>query len=63
MDDKRSGFLVARGDCEAMAEKILLLLENSALRTQFGEAGRQIAEQKFDLRKNVGEVLQLYEIA
>lgn len=63
VDDERSGFLVARGDSEAMAEKILLLLRSSALRTEFGKAGRQIAEQKFDLRKNVEEVLQLYEIA
>jgi glycosyltransferase involved in cell wall biosynthesis len=63
VDDERSGFLVARGDREAMAEKILLLLKSPALRMQFGEAGRQIAEQKFDLRKNVEEVLQLYESA
>ncbi len=62
VEDGQSGFLVSRGDAAAMAEKILLLLRDPALRERMGRAGRLAAEAKFDLRKNVAEVLKLYGI-
>lgn len=57
-----TGFLVPRCDSAALAEKILLLLEDRDLRERLGQAGRRLAEEKFDLRKNVNELLQLYGI-
>ncbi|HLY60749.1 MAG TPA: glycosyltransferase family 4 protein [Terriglobia bacterium] len=60
--DGESGFLTARGDTTAMAEKILLLLEDPGLREQMGRAGRLAVETKFDLKKNVAELLRMYEI-
>ena len=62
VEDGQSGFLVNRGDTAAMAEKILLLLRDPALRDRMGRAGRLAAEAKFGLRKNVAEVLKLYGI-
>jgi glycosyltransferase involved in cell wall biosynthesis len=57
-----TGFLVPRGDPAALAEKISLLLEDRDLRERLGQAGRRSAEEKFDLRKNVKELLQLYGV-
>jgi glycosyltransferase involved in cell wall biosynthesis len=58
----QTGFLVPRGDAAALAEKILLLLEDRDLRERLGQAGRRLAEEKFDLRKNVTELVQLYGV-
>jgi glycosyltransferase involved in cell wall biosynthesis len=56
----RSGLLVPRGDVSAIASGILSLLPDAALRESMGEAGRAIAKGKFDLARNVGELLRLY---
>jgi glycosyltransferase involved in cell wall biosynthesis len=58
----QTGFLVPRGDAAALAENILLLLEDRDLRQRLGQAGRSLAEEKFDLRKNVRELMQLYGV-
>jgi glycosyltransferase involved in cell wall biosynthesis len=63
VDEGMSGFLVSRGDSDAMADRISLLLQDPSLRARFGAAGRQRAEEKFDLRKNVQEILRLYGIS
>ena len=57
-----TGFLVDRGDCEAMAEKILTLLGDPGLRQTMGCAGRRKAEILFDLKKNVAQLVSLYGI-
>jgi glycosyltransferase involved in cell wall biosynthesis len=63
VEDGRTGFLVERGDSKAMAEKLLLLLDDARLRRDMGERGRLAAESLFDVRKNVSQVLQLYGIS
>jgi len=63
VEDGRTGFLVERGDSKAMAEKLLVLLDDARLRRDMGERGRLAAEALFDVRKNVAQVLQLYGIA
>jgi glycosyltransferase involved in cell wall biosynthesis len=62
IEDGATGFLVARGDTKAMAEKILLLLGDRALRTQMGRTGCQTANTKFNLQQNVAQLLKLYGI-
>lgn len=62
VEDGKTGFLVERGDSEAMAERILQLLANPELRERMGRAGRQAAEAKFDHRQKVAEVVRLYGI-
>ena len=61
--DGETGFLVERGDVAAMAERMLHLLTNSTLRTRMGSKGREAVEAKFDHRKNVSKVLELYGVA
>jgi glycosyltransferase involved in cell wall biosynthesis len=55
-----SGFLVDRGDTEAMADRILFLLRDTHERNRMGRVGRGIVESRFDMRKNVTQVVQLY---
>jgi glycosyltransferase involved in cell wall biosynthesis len=63
IDDGHSGFLVDRGDVRGIAAKLLLLLADDAVAKRMGQAGHELARQKFQLRENVAEVLKLYEIS
>ena len=60
VEDEVSGFLVRKGDPNALAEKLLLLLNAPDLRSRMGSAGESICRKKFDLRENVREVVDLY---
>src|SRR5256886_9318007 len=48
-----SGFLVNRGDTEAMSKRVLQLLNDDDARGRMGKLGREIVQAKFDLRTNV----------
>jgi glycosyltransferase involved in cell wall biosynthesis len=48
VEDGVNGFLVPVGDAAALAEKIELLLDQPALRRQFGAASREKAVREFD---------------
>ena len=60
--DGETGFLVARRDVKALAEKFVLLARDRALRERLGEAGRQRAAAEFDVHKNVGKLMELYRL-
>lgn len=49
VDDGASGFLVAPGDVNALAEKMSLLLDDADLRNRFGVAGRAKVESEFNI--------------
>ena len=49
IDHGKTGYLVPVGDRSAVAQYLGKLLRNAGLRRQFGEAGRQLVEQKFSL--------------
>jgi len=61
--DGVTGHLVTRGDASAMSERILELLDDSELRRRMGAAGRAIVSAKFDLQKNVTQLIDSYGIA
>jgi len=63
IEDGTTGFLVPPGDPAILAQKMQLLLEDGDLRKRMGLAGRKSAERKFDLKKNVKDVLVLYGLA
>ena len=63
VENGRTGFLVNRGDVQAMAERILALAVNPELRERMGRAGREAARAKFDLQRNVEQVVKLYGVA
>jgi glycosyltransferase involved in cell wall biosynthesis len=60
VQDGETGFLVPRGDVAQIASRILNLLADRDLRTRLGEAGRRVASERFDLKTNVIQLLQLY---
>jgi glycosyltransferase involved in cell wall biosynthesis len=62
IEDGRTGFLVDRGDVAAIAEAVLRLLGDPDLRLRFGANGYQGVEEKFNHRKNVAALIDLYGI-
>ena len=62
VDDGASGFLVPRGDCVAAAERLDRLAGDSNLLHQLGDTGRAVVNEKFDLRRNVAQLLDVYGI-
>ena len=62
VDDGVSGFLIERGDHVAAAAKLDRLANDSALRRTMGHAGREIVNQRFDLKRNVAQLLDVYGI-
>jgi len=55
-----TGFLVESNDDEALAEKIVLLLENQAAAKRLGETGAKIVAEKFSLAAQLKNVSALY---
>src|SRR5258708_2660175 len=58
--DGASGYLVERGDAEAAGTRVLELLSDPNLRASMGQIGRQTVSDKFDLRKNVAQLMRAY---
>ncbi len=58
-----TGHLVERGDTKAMSASLLKLLDDPSLRSRMGEAGRETVSAKFDLRKNVAQLISSYGIS
>jgi glycosyltransferase involved in cell wall biosynthesis len=60
VDSGTDGFLVAPGSAAALADRIAQLLTSPELCRRFAAAGRAKAERRFDLRRNVGELLDVF---
>jgi glycosyltransferase involved in cell wall biosynthesis len=58
--DGGNGFLVAPRAPAEIAERLVQLLEDSALRARMGAAGRLAAERKFDLERNLDSLMGAY---
>ena len=58
--DGESGFLVAPRAPAEIAERLVQLLQDSALRARMGAAGRLAAERKFDLSANLDTLMRAY---
>jgi glycosyltransferase involved in cell wall biosynthesis len=56
-----SGFLVPVKDSAALASKIKLLLEDSALAARLGGRGRSLAEERFDVEKVIERLRGFYD--
>ncbi|HBB87850.1 MAG TPA: hypothetical protein DC047_09565 [Blastocatellia bacterium] len=61
--DGESGFLVERGDTATMSMRLLTLLADRELRVRMGQSGRETVSERFDLRKNVAQLINSYGIA
>jgi len=60
IEDGVTGYLVERRDTRAMAERILELARDPELRRRMGEAGRKVCRAKFDLKKTVAQLVEIY---
>ncbi len=56
-----SGFLVGKGNTDAMSRYVLKLLEDDTLRKSCGLKGRQIVEERFTLKRQMERYQALYE--
>src|SRR6266436_1126563 len=61
--DGSSGFLVDRGDVESMSKRVLDLLIDEPTRLRYGQTGRNDVACKFDLHKNVRQLIESYGIS
>ncbi|MBI4266350.1 MAG: glycosyltransferase [Acidobacteria bacterium] len=61
MVDGETGFLVPPRDHRAMAAKIVVLLQNGALRTQMGEAALRRARERFTVERMVEGTAAVYD--
>jgi len=59
--DGENGFLVPSEDPEAAANRLLLLLQDSARAAQIGQAGRLTAQMRFSSETMIKNLLNLYD--
>ena len=57
--DGETGIMIPAGDSDALANAIIHLKNNPALRQAMAVAARQLACERFDARKNYGQLLEL----
>jgi len=63
VDDGKTGFVVPRGDCEKLAERLMTLIGDHQLCLDMGKEGRAKAEREFGLERLVVETLEAYKHA
>lgn len=59
--DQETGFLVEKNDCDALAEAILTLLQNGALRERMGRSARRWALERFRWERIVAAMHDRYQ--
>ena len=59
--DGESGYLVAAGDHQRMADHIIFLLQQPQKARAMGEFGRQLVNEKFSIQKQLQNVESLYD--
>lgn len=55
-----TGWLVPPGDCSALAESIIAVLEDSPNAAGLANHGRDLAERMLDVRENAREIVEIY---
>ncbi|MDN5941781.1 MAG: glycosyltransferase [Nitrospira sp.] len=61
IEDDRCGYLVPPGDAGAMAERVVQILSNDALRLSLGSAASERAARLYTMEKQVQTYLEWYE--
>ncbi len=58
--ENETGFLIESDDDEALAKRLVELLQNPEKSNRFGRRGREIVEEKFTLAAQLAKTLKLY---
>ena len=58
--DGKTGYLISPGDHDALAERIISLLNNPELADNMGAAGREFAEMNFSVKRMVNQYEALF---
>ena len=61
INDGENGFIVPQEDHQALAEKIVYLIEDNGVREKFGKINRKLIEDKAEYGKEMDKVEKLYE--
>jgi len=61
VDDGINGYLIPPKDVDALTEKLMILIDDAAMRQKMGNAGRQKAENEFSLDEVVEKHLCIYD--
>lgn len=62
VEDGVNGYLIESDDSVALAEKLLLLIEDPQLATSFGESGKEKVSKEFSTDRQVERTLELYGV-
>jgi glycosyltransferase involved in cell wall biosynthesis len=60
--NEETGYLIERSTVEELTARILDLVGDAAKRERMGEAGCRTVQAKFELRKNVSELIESYGV-
>ena len=60
IDNGKNGYIVKKGDDNALAEKIIELFRDNILKSDIGHNGRNIIEEKQDYFKEMDKIEQIY---
>lgn len=61
IDDGRTGFLFEMGSVKELAEKMMLLSENTQIRHQMGKAAREKVEREYSFDAHCTKLINIYE--
>ena len=59
--DGKNGFLVKEGDYEALAEKILYMIDHPELWPEFGRFGREHIKKNYDSKVLIEKQIEFYK--
>jgi glycosyltransferase involved in cell wall biosynthesis len=60
VEDHVNGLLVPKGDTDALAKAMIKLIDNGELRRRLGENGRISVEEKFDTKKQIKDLEDIF---
>lgn len=61
LKNSQGGFIVPCNSPEDLSEKIILLLQDDALRLKMGKSGRKYASEKYNMEEKAKEIENLYQ--
>ena len=59
--DGETGFLMPPGDAAGLADRLIPLLQDAALRERIGQQARAWAREQFSLQRHVAAMSTIYE--